>query len=93
MQSQKPSWGSHEQQHTAQENGAWTGHGDQSQVSTNTWEADQMQAAASMDNGNHAQMEWQQNEQWEAQPDQVSYSPTYPLYLAVCAPAFQGGWV
>ena len=76
MQSQQPSWGAQEQQYAAQENGSWPTEADQSQVSAatmgNTWESEQMQAANPMDNGNQGQMNWQQNEQWDTQPQQVS---------------------
>ena len=74
-QSQVPSWGSQEQQHAAQEDGGWSAHGDQSHGSAppmgSTWDAEQMQAAIPMENGNHGQMDWQRTEQWEAQPEQV----------------------
>lgn len=73
--SQKPSWGSQEQQYAAQEDGSWSAHGEQSHGSTvaigSTWESEQMQAATPMENGNHGQMDWQETEQWEAQPEQV----------------------
>lgn len=85
MQSQQPSWGAQEQQYAAQQNGGRPAQGDQSQVGTapmgSTWESEQMQAALPMDNGNQGQMDWQQNEQWNAQPEQVSNSPIQALGL------------
>ena len=90
LQHQRPSWGSQEQQYAPQENGAWNAHGDQPHGSTapmrNVRESEQLQAATTMDNGNHGQMDWQQNEQWDAEPEQVSNPPTHPHTLQAVRP-------
>ena len=75
VQSPNPSWGSQKPQYPAQESGGWNSLGDASHVDSvpisNAWEAEQMQDAAPMDNGSHEQTDWQQNQQWDAQPEQV----------------------
>ena len=85
MRSQQPSWGSQEQQYAPEENGGWNTHGDQSYGSTapvgSTWESEHVQAATPTDNGNDGQMDWQQNEQWDALPEQVRNPP---IQCAMC---------
>ena len=75
--SPRPAWGQPEptQQPHPHQNGDWSSEGDAYQGNGAAGGDHQMQDALPMDHASATQMDWQQEEQWSVQPDQVSSVP------------------